>query len=253
MPERSPAQLLAVDIGNHQIKLGLITALGLVPVIGSRNIFLFEVIFQICVFAALALGAPDREVAFAVPTVNFGNILAAWAARLIGGGWGECIGIELLDIATCAPAGTQEDRIERGLVAVLRCVEPCQTYVMRGLRPVLHAGTIPSTNLGAWDFFVTGEVENPIRISWEEFSSLPRTSHTQDIHCVTRWSKFDTVWEGVAIQTILEIAQLRPEATHVIAHCEQGYTTNMPRSVLDDDDVTAFDVDVEILEDANDP
>ena len=63
--------------------------------------------------------------------------------------------------------------------------------------PVLHAGSIPQTDLATWDFFVSGEVENPIRISWDELNALPRTTHTQDIHCVTRWSRFDVTFEGI--------------------------------------------------------
>ena len=62
-----------------------------------------------------------------------------------------------------------------------------------------------------------------------------------NIHCVTRWSKLDTHWEGVAIQAILELAQVRPNATHVVGHAEQGYTANVPLSVLDDDDVLLAD------------
>ena len=69
----------------------------------------------------------------------------------------------------------------------------------------------------------------------------PRKQVTTDIHCVTRWSKLDTHWEGVAIQTILELAQVRPTATHVVGHAEQGYTANVPLSVLDDDDVLLAD------------
>ncbi|HET9437509.1 MAG TPA: molybdopterin-dependent oxidoreductase, partial [Gaiellaceae bacterium] len=62
---------------------------------------------------------------------------------------------------------------------------------------MLHAGSIPSTDLATWDFFVEGEVESPIRLSWDELSALPRTSHTQDIHCVTRWSRFDVTFGGI--------------------------------------------------------
>jgi DMSO/TMAO reductase YedYZ molybdopterin-dependent catalytic subunit len=107
--------------------------------------------------------------------------------------------------------------------------------------PVLHYGSTPKTDLTTWDFKVFGLVDSPFRITWPEFKALPRKQVLTDIHCVTRWSKLDTAWEGVAIQTILEMAGVRPEATHVIAHCEQGYTTNMPRSVLDDDDVLLAD------------
>ena len=107
--------------------------------------------------------------------------------------------------------------------------------------PVLHYGSTPHTDLTTWDFKVFGLVDSPFRLTWDEFRNLPRKQVLTDIHCVTRWSKLDTAWEGVAIQTILEMAGVRPEATHVIAHCEQGYTTNMPLAVLDDDDVLLAD------------
>lgn len=108
--------------------------------------------------------------------------------------------------------------------------------------PVLHYGSTPRTDLATWDFKVFGLVDSPFTITWNRFTELPRKQVLTDIHCVTRWSKLDTVWEGVAIQTILEMAGVRPEATHVVAHCEQGYTTNMPLSVLDDDDVLLADM-----------
>ena len=107
--------------------------------------------------------------------------------------------------------------------------------------PVLHYGSTPHTDLGRWDFKVFGEVDSPFTLTWTQFKELPRKQVLTDIHCVTRWSKLDTAWEGVAIQTILEMAGVRSNATHVIAHCEQGYTTNMPLSVLDDDDVLLAD------------
>ncbi len=107
--------------------------------------------------------------------------------------------------------------------------------------PVLHYGSVPRADLATWDFKVYGEVDNPFRLTWDEFRALPRKQVTTDIHCVTRWSKLDTHWEGVAIQTILELAQVRPTATHVVGHAEQGYTANMPLAVLDDDDVLLAD------------
>jgi DMSO/TMAO reductase YedYZ molybdopterin-dependent catalytic subunit len=107
--------------------------------------------------------------------------------------------------------------------------------------PVLHYGSVPATDLTAWDLKVYGEVDNPFRLTWDEFRQLPRRQVTTDIHCVTRWSKLDTHWEGVAIQTLLELAQVRPTATHVIGHAEQGYTANVPLAVLDDDDVLLAD------------
>jgi DMSO/TMAO reductase YedYZ molybdopterin-dependent catalytic subunit len=107
--------------------------------------------------------------------------------------------------------------------------------------PVLHYGSVPNTKLETWDFRVFGEVDSPFRLTWDEFKALPRKTITTDIHCVTRWTKLDTVWEGVPIQVILERAGVRPSATHVIEHAEQGYTTNVPLSVLDDSDVLLAD------------
>ena len=107
--------------------------------------------------------------------------------------------------------------------------------------PVLHYGSVPSVDLARWDFRAYGEVDNPLTLTWEQFRALPRKQVVTDIHCVTRWSKLDTHWEGVAIQTILELAQVRPSAVHVVGHAEQGYTANVPLAVLDDDDVLLAD------------
>ena len=107
--------------------------------------------------------------------------------------------------------------------------------------PVLHYGSVPAADLAAWDFRVFGQVDTPVTLTWEQFRALPRAQVTVDIHCVTRWSKLDTTWEGVRVGAILDLAGVRPEATHVLAHCEQGYTTNVPLTVLDDDDVLLAD------------
>jgi DMSO/TMAO reductase YedYZ molybdopterin-dependent catalytic subunit len=107
--------------------------------------------------------------------------------------------------------------------------------------PVLHYGSVPHTDLATWDFRVFGEVDNPFTLTWEQFKALPRKTVETDIHCVTRWSKLDTVWEGVPIQEILQLAQLRPSARFAVAHSEQGYTANLPLEVLDDDDVMLAD------------
>ena len=107
--------------------------------------------------------------------------------------------------------------------------------------PILHYGSVPSTDLAKWDFKVYGGVDAPFTLTWEQFKTLPRKTVATDIHCVTRWTKLDTVWEGVAIQEILKLAQVRPGTTHVVAHSEQGYTANLPLSVLDDDDVLLAD------------
>jgi DMSO/TMAO reductase YedYZ molybdopterin-dependent catalytic subunit len=107
--------------------------------------------------------------------------------------------------------------------------------------PVLHYGSVPKTDLATWDFKVYGLVDSPFTLTWDQFRALPRKTVGTDIHCVTRWTKLDTTWEGVPIQHVLELAGLRPGVTHVVAHSEQGYTANMPFSVLDDDDVLLAD------------
>jgi DMSO/TMAO reductase YedYZ molybdopterin-dependent catalytic subunit len=108
--------------------------------------------------------------------------------------------------------------------------------------PVLHYGSVPHTDLGKWDFRVWGEVENPFSLDWTGFRALPRTSVHTDIHCVTRWSKLDVDFDGVPIRAILERTQPKPAARYVVAHCEQGYTTNLPLEVLADDDVLLADM-----------
>jgi DMSO/TMAO reductase YedYZ molybdopterin-dependent catalytic subunit len=107
--------------------------------------------------------------------------------------------------------------------------------------PVLHYGSVPRTDLAKWDFRVFGAVDAPFTLTWDQFKALPRKTVNTDIHCVTRWSKLDTTWEGVPIQEILRLAQLRPPAKFVVAHSEQGYTANLPLEVLDDDDVLLAD------------
>ncbi len=107
--------------------------------------------------------------------------------------------------------------------------------------PVLHYGSVPRTDLTTWDFRVWGEVDSPFTLTWDQLKALPRKTVHTDIHCVTRWSKLDTDWQGVPIQEILALAQLRPAARFVVAHAEQGYTANLPLEVLDDDDVLLAD------------
>jgi DMSO/TMAO reductase YedYZ molybdopterin-dependent catalytic subunit len=102
---------------------------------------------------------------------------------------------------------------------------PPGQYLVRDF-PVLSAGPTPHTPLDKWDFSVKGEVDAPKRWTWEEFRALPRETVTRDIHCVTRWSKLDTVWEGVSVDTLLE--GLDYEASYVVAFCDGGYTTNLP-------------------------
>ena len=100
--------------------------------------------------------------------------------------------------------------------------------------PVLHYGPVPSFNAATWDFRIWGEVENDIAWSWDEFSQLPRTKLVMDIHCVTRWSKFDTSWEGVSVRSLIEsgLIRIKPSASHVLQHAEYGFTANLPLEVV---------------------
>ena len=99
--------------------------------------------------------------------------------------------------------------------------------------PVLHYGPVPRFNPATWDFRVFGEVETEQRWSWDEFQKLPRTKIVMDIHCVTRWSKFDTEWEGVSVKTLVDegIIRLQPSAQYVLQHCEYGFTVNVPLEI----------------------
>lgn len=100
--------------------------------------------------------------------------------------------------------------------------------------PVLHYGPVPKFNPATWDFRVWGEVEQEVRWTWDEFLQLPRSRLSMDIHCVTRWSKFDTAWEGVSLRTLIEqgLIKLKPTARHVMQHAEYGFTVNLALEVI---------------------
>jgi DMSO/TMAO reductase YedYZ molybdopterin-dependent catalytic subunit len=101
--------------------------------------------------------------------------------------------------------------------------------------PVLHYGEVPRYRdlATTWDLRIWGEIAAPRRFDFAEFRALPTTTVITDIHCVTRWSKLDTRWEGVAFRRLLELLEpLKPTAQHVLFHCEQGYTANVPLSVM---------------------
>ncbi len=99
--------------------------------------------------------------------------------------------------------------------------------------PVLHYGRVPDFDPDSWDFRVWGEVEEEVRWNWKEFQSLPRTQVQLDIHCVTRWSKFDTTWGGVSLGTLVEegFIKLKDSAAYLMQHCENDYTVNLPLEV----------------------
>jgi DMSO/TMAO reductase YedYZ molybdopterin-dependent catalytic subunit len=101
--------------------------------------------------------------------------------------------------------------------------------------PVLHAGSVPDTDLATWDFRIWGEVEEPLTLTWEAFDALPKTDHVQDIHCVTRWSRFDMSFRGVHWRDLAPLVRPKPSARFAIAHAEQGFTANVPLASLEDD------------------
>jgi DMSO/TMAO reductase YedYZ molybdopterin-dependent catalytic subunit len=92
--------------------------------------------------------------------------------------------------------------------------------------PVLSAGPTPHTPRDQWSFTITGEGIDPARWSWDEFRALPSESVTVDIHCVTKWSKLDTTWEGVSVDTLLD--GVEHDAAYVLAFSDGGYTSNLP-------------------------
>jgi DMSO/TMAO reductase YedYZ molybdopterin-dependent catalytic subunit len=112
-----------------------------------------------------------------------------------------------------------------------------QGQVLTRKWPVLTYGDTPTVDLRSWSFRCFGLVEQPLSWTWPDFLQLPREENTSDIHCVTRWSRFDNRWEGVAVCEILRRVRVRPEAVAVMVHADPGYTTNLLLSDLTGDDV----------------
>lgn len=134
-------------------------------------------------------------------------------------------------------------------VAEMNRLPPGQSLTQKF--PVLHYGPTPHTDLEKWDFKVFGLVEEEKVWDWEAFNKLPRTKITLDLHCVTRWSKFDTDWEGVSVKTLVDegFIKPKPEANFVVQHCEHGYTTNTPiEAVMADNFLLATHFDGKPLE-----
>ncbi|MBA3331413.1 MAG: sulfite oxidase-like oxidoreductase [Actinobacteria bacterium] len=114
--------------------------------------------------------------------------------------------------------------------------------------PVLHAGSVPHVDLATWDFRVWGEVEQPLGLTWEKLQALPSTEIVLDIHCVTRWSRFDTRFRGVHWRDLAELVQPRRSARFVVAHAEGGFTSNVPLSFLEDEQaLVAYEAEGEPL------
>ncbi len=103
--------------------------------------------------------------------------------------------------------------------------------------PVLHYGPVPGFDPSNWNFRIFGLVENELSFTWPEFSALNRIEVQSDIHCVTTWSKLDNLWEGISVHDLAKKATLKKEAAYVIAHCEYGFTANLPLKDFLEDDV----------------
>jgi len=94
--------------------------------------------------------------------------------------------------------------------------------------PILHAGSTPTFDRSRWTFHIFGLVEKPWQRTYDEFQALPRVQVKADMHCVTRWSRLDNLWEGVSTRDVLSKVRSLPEAKFVMVHCEHGFTTNLP-------------------------
>jgi DMSO/TMAO reductase YedYZ molybdopterin-dependent catalytic subunit len=115
--------------------------------------------------------------------------------------------------------------------------------------PVLHVGDVPTYAPGEWNLTIGGLVDNPFALTFEELTALPSVTLTTDIHCVTKWSKFDTVWRGVKLKDILDRAGIQSDATHVMGHAEYGYTANLPlEDALLDESMVVWEYEGEPIE-----
>jgi len=130
--------------------------------------------------------------------------------------------------------GNERKELERRMQADGR-LPPGQAATLKW--PVLQYGSVPRFDPARWDFRITGLVEQPVRLTWEDFNRLPKSTVSSDFHCVTRWSRFDNHWQGVLFRDVLQLVKLKPGAAFVLVHAEQGYTANVPLADLDRDNV----------------
>ena len=114
--------------------------------------------------------------------------------------------------------------------------------------PVLHAGGVPDVDVATWTLTVSGEVESPLTLTYDELRALPATEVTTDIHCVTRWSRFDAQFTGVHWRELAALCRPKPTGHFVIAHAEHGFTANVPIAALRDEHaLVAYEADGEPL------
>jgi len=130
--------------------------------------------------------------------------------------------------------GNERKELERRMQADGR-LPPGQAATLKW--PVLQYGSVPRFDPARWDFRITGLVEQPVRLTWEDFNRLPKSTVSSDFHCVTRWSRFDNHWQGVLFRDVLMLVKLLPRAAYVLVHAEQGYTANVPLADLNRDNV----------------
>ena len=110
--------------------------------------------------------------------------------------------------------------------------------------PVLHYGSVPHFDEAKWDCKISGEVAEPLKLSWKEFRALPQTEVSSDFHRVTRWSRLNNTWKGVLFSDVLKLVQAKPGAQHVLLLAEEGYTANVPlQDLLRPNVLFAFDHD----------
>jgi DMSO/TMAO reductase YedYZ molybdopterin-dependent catalytic subunit len=103
--------------------------------------------------------------------------------------------------------------------------------------PVLDLGIRPNFDPAVWRLRIGGQVENPVALTWADFTALPKAEQVSDFHCVTTWSKYDVTWSGVKFRTLVDLVRPKPGVTHLIQECADGYTTNLPLNELRGDDV----------------
>ena len=115
--------------------------------------------------------------------------------------------------------------------------------------PVLHVGDVPTYADGEWDLTINGLVDQPFTITLDELKAMPAATLTFDIHCVTKWSKFDTRWTGVRVRDLFERAGVQRRAKFVMEHAEYGYTTNLPLAdIMTDEAIVAYAFEGEDIE-----
>ncbi|MEY3806714.1 MAG: hypothetical protein RIR69_1526 [Actinomycetota bacterium] len=115
--------------------------------------------------------------------------------------------------------------------------------------PVLHVGDVPTYAEGEWNLTIGGLVDKPYVLTFDELTALPSHTITTDIHCVTKWSKFDTQWRGVRVRDLLETAGVHAGASHIMGHAEYGYSANLPfEDATRDDSLVVWEYDGEPIE-----